>query len=99
MDAIWAGCVPVIIADHYHLPFSELVDWATFSVIVRESQLDRLKDVLQSIPDEVYAELQRNLAHVRPRFIWNDPPIPGDAFYSILTLLWRRRHLVLSNTD
>jgi hypothetical protein len=93
-DAIWAGCVPVIVADHYQLPLHELVDWTQFSVQVPEQRVGELKHILQTVSAERYEHLRQQLRRVWRRFVWNDPPQQGDAFHSLLTLLWRRRHLV-----
>ena len=40
MDALWFGCVPVIIADHYILPLSSLVDWSKIAIIINENQVE-----------------------------------------------------------
>jgi hypothetical protein len=90
MDAVWAGCVPVIISDHYDLPLQGLVDWRRMSVIVPESSVARLKDLLllqrAKLP-QLRAALQRS-AHF---LTWHHPPQPYDAFESVLLQLWRRR--------
>ena len=39
MDALWFGCIPVLIADHYIPPLTELLDWRNISVVVPESQV------------------------------------------------------------
>ena len=39
MDALWFGCIPVLIADHYIPPLTDLLDWENFSVVVPESQV------------------------------------------------------------
>ncbi len=39
MDAVWFGCIPVFIADHYVPPLYDMVPWSTFSVTVPESQV------------------------------------------------------------
>ena len=39
MDALWFGCIPVVIADHYVLPLGYLVDWESIAVTVAEKQV------------------------------------------------------------
>ena len=56
-QAIYSGCVPVIISDHYVLPFSDVLNWDTFSVFVPPPQIPNLKNILQSIPTETYVKL------------------------------------------
>ena len=36
MAGIAYGCVPVIVHDHTHLTFDELLDWKSFAVFVRK---------------------------------------------------------------
>ena len=40
-DAIAAGCVPVIISDNTHVPFTSNLNWNAFTVTIPE------KDILQ----------------------------------------------------
>lgn len=42
MDALWFGCIPVIIADYYVPPLYGLIDWAAMSITVPESQVSLL---------------------------------------------------------
>ena len=39
MDALWFGCIPVIIADHYVPPLADLVEWESIAVFVAEKQV------------------------------------------------------------
>ena len=39
MDALWFGCVPVIVADHYVPPLQDLVAWGSIAVSVPERQV------------------------------------------------------------
>lgn len=94
MDAVWFGCVPVIISDHYALPLQGLVDWSQFAVILPEARIEHLGAVLRGISASRLVAMQGRLERVRGRFVWNQPPQPLDAFHSVLLSLWRRRHVV-----
>ena len=39
MDAIWFGCVPVIISDRYVLPLKSLLNWDEVAYRIPESQV------------------------------------------------------------
>nr|XP_025121979.1 exostosin-2 isoform X3 [Bubalus bubalis] len=58
-DVLRAGCVPVIIADSYVLPFSEVLDWKRASVVVPEEKMSDVYSILQSIPRRQIEEMQR----------------------------------------
>ncbi|KAF3679688.1 putative DNA mismatch repair protein MSH4-like [Capsicum annuum] len=45
VEAIYYECVPVIIAENFALPFSEVHNWSAFSVVVSEKDITRLKDI------------------------------------------------------
>ena len=96
MDALWFGCVPVIVADHYHLPLHGLLDWNRIAIIVPHSQVPNLKEILMSVVENktLFDSMQASVWRERTRFIWNDPPVEGDAFDSVMSLLWLRRHVL-----
>ncbi|XP_034868498.1 exostosin-2 isoform X4 [Mirounga leonina] len=58
-DVLRAGCVPVVIADSYILPFSEVLDWKRASVVVPEEKIPDVCGILQSIPQRQIEEMQR----------------------------------------
>lgn len=39
MDALWFGCVPVIISDRYILPLENLLNWDEIAYRIPESQV------------------------------------------------------------
>ncbi|XP_039021862.1 probable glycosyltransferase At5g03795 [Hibiscus syriacus] len=90
-DAIYYGCVPVILANHYDLPFVDVLNWESFSVVVHYLDIPVLKNILQRISLEEYSLLQSNTLKVRRHFQWNDPPLDFDAFYMTMYELWLRR--------
>ncbi|KAM3855627.1 exostosin-2 isoform 2-T8 [Vipera latastei] len=64
-DALQAGCIPVVIADSYVLPFSEVLDWKRASVVIPEEKMPELYNILQSIPQRQIEEMQR-----QARWFW-----------------------------
>ncbi|XP_047330551.1 probable glycosyltransferase At5g03795 isoform X2 [Impatiens glandulifera] len=93
-DAIYYGCVPVIIANHYDLPFSDILNWNSFSVVVATLDIPILKKVLKQINSSEYQKLQSNVFKVRKHFQWHTSPVDYDAFYMVMYELWLRRTLL-----
>ena len=64
MDALWFGCIPVLIADYYVPPLLGLIQWNSIAITVPEAQVKNLKKILISIPDEQVGEMQLNIQRV-----------------------------------
>lgn len=90
-DSLYYGCVPVIIANYYDLPFADILNWKSFSVIVATLDIPLLKKILKGISSEEYTWLQSNVLKVRKHFQWHLSPIDYDAFYTVMYELWLRR--------
>ncbi|KAG2238134.1 hypothetical protein Bca4012_079796 [Brassica carinata] len=69
VEAIYYECVPIIIPDNFVLPFSELLDWSAFSVVVPEKEIPRLKEILLEIPMRRYLKMQMNMKMVQKHFL------------------------------
>ena len=93
-DAMHFGCVPVILANHYDLPYSNILDWNAFSLVVEASDIPLLKQILQEVSPARYKKLQKNVMSIRKHFQWNSPPREYDAFYMVMYELWTRRHVL-----
>ncbi|XP_069821248.1 exostosin-2 [Dendropsophus ebraccatus] len=64
-DVMQAGCVPVIVADSYVLPFSEVLDWKRASVVIPEEKILEMYSILQNLPQRQVEEMQR-----QARWFW-----------------------------
>ncbi|KAL1821177.1 hypothetical protein ACET3Z_016046 [Daucus carota] len=93
-DALYYGCVPVIIANHYDLPFGDILNWKSFSVIIPTLDIPLLKQVLKGITFNDYSRLQSNVLKVRKHFQWHTPSVTFDAFDMVMYDLWLRRSSV-----
>lgn len=54
----------VILSNYYDLPFNDILDWHKFSVILRESDVYQLKQILKSKSQEEFVALHNNLVKV-----------------------------------
>ncbi|KAK1319758.1 putative glycosyltransferase [Acorus calamus] len=90
-DALHYCCIPVIISNHYDLPFANVLDWSKFSVIVNHGDIPLLKSILVSISKELYLDMFQNLLKVRKHFRWHMTPRDYDSFHMTVYQLWLKR--------
>ncbi|CAN4117178.1 unnamed protein product [Withania somnifera] len=91
VEALYTGCVPVLIKDHYVPPFSDVLNWKSFSVEVPVNRIRDLKKILSGISSRQYIRLQRRGEQVRRHFEVNRTPKRYDVFHMILHSVWLRR--------
>lgn len=91
VEAIYNKCVPVIIADGFVLPFSDILNWDSFSLHVKERDIPNLKTILQNITPEKLLSMQEKVARVQRHFLLHQPPERYDVFHMILHSVWLRR--------
>lgn len=91
VEAIFYECVPVIISDNYVPPFFEMLNWEAFSVFVLEKDIPNLRNILLSITDEKYIEMQKRVKMVQRHFLWHKKPVKYDLFHMILHSVWYNR--------
>lgn len=91
VEAIYTGCVPVLISDHYVPPFSDVLNWKAFSVEVPVQDIPNLKKILVSIPSRQYIRMQRRVGQIRRHFEVHYPPKRFDVFHMTLHSVWLRR--------
>ncbi len=58
------GCIPVVIMDNVHAVFESILDWDSFSLRVPENMTEHLPIILQAVPPDRIARMQRNLQQV-----------------------------------
>jgi len=64
LESMSVGCIPVIIADGWVLPFHEVLDWSQFSIRVPEAEWDTIPALLRMVPPPLIEEMQRKVVHV-----------------------------------
>lgn len=76
-DAMTHGCIPVIIFDEVHAALESIIDFDSFSVRIKEADVDRILDILQAIPERQVRAKQAHLGQVWHRFRYGS--LPGLA--------------------
>ncbi|ESQ53884.1 hypothetical protein EUTSA_v10024793mg [Eutrema salsugineum] len=91
VEALFYECVPVIISDNFVPPFFEVLNWESFAVFVLERDVPDLKNILVSITEDRYREMQMRVKMVQKHFLWHSRPERFDIFYMILHSIWYNR--------
>lgn len=91
VEAIYTGCVPVLVSDHYVPPFSDVLNWKSFAIEVSVKDIPNLKTILSSISTKKYLKMYRRVLQVRRHFEVHSPPKRYDFFHMILHSVWLRR--------
>ena len=66
VEAMYQGCVSVLISEYYSLPFVDVFDWGKFSIQVLE--MHEIKTILKAIPYKKYLALQKRVIKVSRHF-------------------------------
>ncbi|PHU09332.1 hypothetical protein BC332_21192 [Capsicum chinense] len=91
VEAIYYGCIPVILSDNYVPPLFETLNWESFAVFVQEKDIPNLKNILLSISDKKYKQMHGRVKRVQQHFLWHIKPSKYDVFHMILHSVWHNR--------
>ncbi|XP_050364992.1 probable glycosyltransferase At5g03795 [Argentina anserina] len=91
VEAIYAECVPVLISDNYVPPFSDVLEWKSFSVQVKVKDIPNIKTILMGISQSQYLRMHRRVRLVQRHFVVNGPSKRYDVFNMIVHSIWLRR--------
>ncbi|KAL5966879.1 Exostosin-1b [Taenia solium] len=93
LEVLEAGCIPVILANDWELPFSEVIDWSQAAVVADERTLSRLPDLLRNLPDSQIVKMREQV-----RFIWDSYFCSVDAIVHVTLMSIRDRLTLRQNT-
>ncbi|KAG8863958.1 hypothetical protein FRB96_006831 [Tulasnella sp. 330] len=80
-DALYAGCIPVIIGHTTQFPFYDMIDWGKISVRIETSEIHRIEEILVTrYTIEDVERLQANIMLVRDAFVYPLDDVSPDTF-------------------
>jgi len=79
-EAILSGCIPVIMQSDNLQPFEGILPWKQFAVMLNESDIPNLHEVLAAIPQAKVESMQRTLSCVWPRLTFFSSPTQRREF-------------------
>ncbi|XP_027360675.1 probable glycosyltransferase At5g03795 [Abrus precatorius] len=91
VEAIFAECVPVLISDSYVPPFSDVLNWKSFSIQVDVKEIPNIKKILMGISQRQYLRMLKRVKQVQRHFVPNEPPKRFDVFHMTIHSIWLRR--------
>ncbi|XP_055602895.1 exostosin-2 [Uranotaenia lowii] len=68
LEALAAGCIPVIMADNLVMPFNEILDWDLASIRIYENNLHSVMAALKSVSPQRIQELRAHGAYFYDRY-------------------------------
>ncbi|VDN99021.1 unnamed protein product [Rodentolepis nana] len=93
LEVLEAGCIPVLLANDWELPFAEVIDWSQIAILAYEQTLTRLPVLLRNIPESRIIQMREKV-----RFVWNSYFRSVDAIVHA-TLLSIRDRLTLQRRN
>ena len=84
MEEIYAKCVPMLISDSYVPPFSDVLNWKSFSIQVEVNDIP-------NISQRQYLRMYLRVKQFQRHFVMNGPPKRFDVFDMSVHSIWLRR--------
>ena len=94
-DALFLGCVPVILSDNIVLPFEERIDWSKLVIKWPQAHAERLPAFLLSLSQEHIRAKRHAIFAARHHFAWSCHE--GGAFAQLVTSLEARKNALEGN--
>lgn len=71
-EAIYAGCIPVFLADRTTFPYQDILDYSLFSITIPETSIHHLDSILAQYSPATLQGLQAHLLKVREVFMYKE---------------------------
>ena len=100
VEAILAGCIPVILTSSLSHPFESKLDFEKLALFVNKSQIHQLRGILNNCTDTNVIKKQLYASETRHLFYFDiiNPYQNTNAFYMLMNMLQPLRKVEVENT-
>lgn len=60
-ESMAMGSIPIVVADNYEFPLSDLINWSEISITVKENEISKIKGIVKSFSDEDISNMRSKL--------------------------------------
>ena len=71
-ESMSMGSIPIIVADNYGLPLSDIIDWDKITISVKENDISNMKSIVGSYSKECVFEMRNKLIETYYTYFSND---------------------------
>lgn len=71
-ESIYMNSIPIIIADGYKKPIADDIDWNEFSLTIKEQDIYKIEDIINSISDDEIIRMKEKLEFINQNYINNN---------------------------
>jgi glucuronyl/N-acetylglucosaminyl transferase EXT2 len=68
LEAMATNCIPVIVADNFVMPFSEIIDWNLAAITIRESDFHSIMSILKAVSETKVMEMQKQVKFLYEKY-------------------------------
>ena len=98
-QAVMTRCIPIIIADDIEFPYESEINYSAFTLKLPEKDVNNIMEIMRGMPEEERERRRREMDRVWLKFTYQRPPQRGDAFYSVMRELSRKKRAMRNGVN
>jgi len=98
-QAVMTRCIPIVIADDIEFPYESEINYSAFTLKLPEKDINNIMEIMRDMPESERERRRREMDRVWLRFTYQRPPQRGDAFYSVMRELSRKKRTMRNGVN
>jgi len=98
-QAVMTRCIPIVIADDIEFPYESEINYASFTLKLPEKDVNNILVIMRGMPEDERERRRREMDRLWLKFTYQRPPRRGDAFYSTMRELGRKKRTMRNGVN